>query len=177
MIGHSLLHHGPAFGAMAPWVYDVICGNESFEHIITLMDKDMIPRNAANATAIEFIEKLDNCASEEEVDTLLDKPEFMQVVNSSQWDPTECITLKVREKLITELIYDEIVRKTREQIKIKEDLQVVNFLKSVENWPELCKPCFVDGWQEISSEKLIDLFEPITPDGKAQEQTQKWFIQ
>ena len=56
MIGHSLLHHGPAFGAMAPWVYDVICGNGSFEHIITLIDKDMIPRNAANATAIEFIE-------------------------------------------------------------------------------------------------------------------------
>ena len=102
----------------------------------------------------------------------------MQVVNSSQWDPTECITLKVRDKLITELIYDEIVRKRREQIKsVKESLQVVNFLKFVENWPELCKPCFVDGWQEISPEKLIDLFEPITADGKAHEQTQKWFIQ
>ena len=50
-------------------------------------------------------------------------------------------------------------------------------MKFVENWPELCKPCFVDGWQEISPEKLIDLFEPITADGKAQEQTQKWFIQ
>ena len=67
----------------------------------------------------------------------------MQVINSSQWEPTHEITIQVCGSLIGELIYDELVRKRKEQMKyLKEGLEMMKILQFIEAWPSLCTPYF-----------------------------------
>ena len=61
MIRHSILHCGPPFNVLASWVYEIISGYPEENHIMSMIDKTMIPKNAATCTTIELIEQLDNC--------------------------------------------------------------------------------------------------------------------
>ena len=44
----------------------------------------MIPQNDATCTTIEFIKELDSCMNLNALNNILDKKEYMQVINSSQ---------------------------------------------------------------------------------------------
>ena len=48
-----------------------------------MTDKTMIPQNAMPCTTIELIEQLDNCTDSSALNDILDKKEYMQVINSS----------------------------------------------------------------------------------------------
>ena len=76
-----------------------------------MTDKTMILQNDAACTTIESIEQLDNCMDSSALNDVLDKKEYMQVINFSQWEPTHEIAIQVCGRLIGELIYDELVRK------------------------------------------------------------------
>ena len=95
MIGHSILHCGPPFNVLASWVYEIISGNSEENHIIPMIDKTMIPQNDATCTTIELIEQLDNYTDSGALNDNLDKKEYMQVINSSQWEPTHETTIQV----------------------------------------------------------------------------------
>lgn len=90
---------------------------------MTLITKHDIPKHAGAIDLIELINKLDNAQSQEELDNIVDK--FIQIINCSRWETTVTITLSNKNLLIYELVYDEVVRKRRSQVKsITEGLQI-----------------------------------------------------
>ena len=62
----------------------------------------------------ELIRALEGATTEEDLDIILNKPENMEKINNTQWDIAEDISIKNRDKLVQEVIYDELVRKRTE---------------------------------------------------------------
>ena len=106
-----------------------------------LITKYGIPKHADAINLIELINKLDNAQSQEELNNIVEK--FMQIINCSRWKPTVTITLNDKDLLIYELVYDEVDRKRRSQVKlITEGLQISGFVKSIKRYPDLCRLIF-----------------------------------
>ena len=81
------------------------------------IDKTMIAQNVSTCTTIQLIEQLDNCTDSNTLNYILDKKEYMQFISSSLWGATHEIIIQVCGSLTGELIYDELLRKQKEQIK------------------------------------------------------------
>ena len=81
------------------------------------IDKTMIRQNASTCTTIQLIEQLDNCTDSSTLNYILDEKEYMQFISSSLWRATHEIIIQVCGSLTGELIYDELLRKQKEQIK------------------------------------------------------------
>ena len=62
----------------------------------------------------ELIRALEGATTEVDLDIILNKPEKMEKINNTQWDIAEDISIKSRDKLVQEVIYDELVRKRTE---------------------------------------------------------------
>ena len=108
-LGHAVLHGGPGFYCFHPWVYEMICGNEDSDQLMTLISIEDIPLHAGSKDAIDLISNIDSKATQDDLDNLVDR--YMPIINCSQWDPTTPITLLNKSILAAELIYDELVRK------------------------------------------------------------------
>ena len=114
LIGHSLLHVGPGYYMFQDWVYEVINSKDDQDYFLPFLVKSSIPLHAGSSGVIEFLNKLDEIKSQDELDDLLDKN--IQLVNCSQWDPT------------TEILYDELAQKRIAQIRmIRKCLQISGF--------------------------------------------------
>ena len=163
-LGHSWRNGGPGVYGFQPWVYELIRGlDETDEQIMTLITKHDIPKHAGAIDLIELINKLDNAQSQGELDNIVDK--FIQIINCSRREPTVTITLSNKNLLIYELVYDEVVRKRRSQVKsITEGLQVSGFLKFIKQYPDLCRPIFVGPPGEALNAEII--FNCIEEDGE-----------
>ena len=136
LVGHSLLNGGPCIAVTAPWVYDMICGKMKFDDIATKITKEMIPINAASSSTIQMIELLDKCNDNESINAILDTHMYLQIINSSQCDPTGIINMESKDRVITEIVYDELVLKRKGQISaIREGLALVGFLKHIKSFP------------------------------------------
>ena len=81
------------------------------------IDKTMIAQNVSTCTTIQLIEQLDNCTDSDTLNYILDKKEYMQFISSSLWGATHEIIIQVCGSLTGELIYDELLRRQKEQIK------------------------------------------------------------
>ena len=62
----------------------------------------------------ELIRALEGATTEVDLDIILNKPEKKEKINNTQWDIAEDISIKSRDKLVQEVIYDELVRKRTE---------------------------------------------------------------
>ena len=106
-IAHSVLHDGPFFPFLAPWVVDILCSKTSGQ--ISVAD---IPVTSATGCTINFIKSLDSCSSNKMISDLFDSadgPAFEQIVGLSDWDQNEEITIKNKEILIHMLVFEELV--------------------------------------------------------------------
>ena len=81
------------------------------------IDKTMIRQNASTCTTIQLIEQLDNCTDSSTLNYILDEKEYMQFISSSLWGAMHEIIIQVCGSLTGELIYDELLRRQKEQIK------------------------------------------------------------
>ena len=177
LMGHSLLNGGPCIAVLAPWVYDMISGKVKFDDIATKITKEMIPLNAASSSTLQIIELLDKCTDNASINAILDTPLYLQIINSSQWDPTEVINMESKDRVITEIIYDELVLKRKDQISaIREGLAHVGFLKHIEEFPELCRPVFTGGTTPVSCAGFLALLDPVKTEDRIQEQVKSWFF-
>ena len=158
VLGHSILHGGPGFYALQPWVFEVIAGFDKPEHLMTLVTKDDIPLHAGSSNLLEFIKQLDYVKTKEELDIVVDK--YMQIINCSRWDQTATITLGNKSLLLWELVYEELVLKRRSQIKsIQEGLEISGLLRYIKDYPDLCRPIFVSSCMQIKPEELLNVIK------------------
>ena len=107
IIAHSLLHSGPYFNCLAPWVADILLNEESVSGNIQM---DHIPVTSSTGNLLNFIKSLYNCNNEQSIKELFDSADgraFEQLVSSTDWDPNEPITIENKEILIDLLLYEE----------------------------------------------------------------------
>lgn len=72
-------------------------------------------------TTHELIRAFEGPTKEEDLDIILNKPENMEKVSNTQCDIAEAIAIKSKDKLVQEVIYDELVRKRSEQLNAFRD--------------------------------------------------------
>ena len=156
-IAHSILQRGPSFSTLHPYCYAVICG-QSEEDVSTLLTADVIPLSAATGNLLQFISKIKECTSDQEINEVFNMeegPAFDQLVNSSQWDATLSVTMYNRETLLSMLIFEELVIKRERQLKaIQEGLKYLNLLEIVKRNFELFKSSFVSEEKSLTSNDL-----------------------
>ena len=132
------------------WVYQVINGKDDQDYFLPFLVKSSIPLHAGSSGVIEFLNKLDEIKSQDELDGLLDKN--IQLVNCSQWDPT------------TEILYDELAQKRIAQIRmIRKCLQISGFQPSMVDHPNICGEVFVSKDLVMTYDQFISL---VKNDGK-----------
>ena len=154
VIGHSLLQGGPGFYRFHPLVYNCIIGKDDTEFLMKFISKDLIPLNASTQGIISFITKLDAALSQSEIDEIID--EYEQTLNCSQWDPTVKVTISNKHHLVTELIFDELVRKITAQIKsIRQGLSTIAILGHL----EIAQEMFVFKNSELTPTKFWNLLD------------------
>ena len=68
-------------------------------------------------------------ATTEDLGIILHKPENMEKISNTQWDIAEAISIKRKDKLVQEVIYDELARKRTEQLNaIRDGLAYIGLL-------------------------------------------------
>ncbi len=128
IIAHSLLQSGPHFNFLAPWVVDVLFNEDGTSGDISLED---IPINSATGCLINFVKLLRKCDTNEAINDLFntaDGPAFEQIISSSDWEPTEAITLTNKDILINLLLHEETITRRGGKVKaIREGLIFMGF--------------------------------------------------
>ena len=74
---------------MAPWIYDRLCDNIIFVKVATKIAKKINVLKAASCSIMEMIDLLNNCNDPAYINAILDTPEYMQIMNSSQQEAKE----------------------------------------------------------------------------------------
>ena len=159
---HSLLYGGPGYYMFQDWVFEVINGKDDQDYLLPFLTKSSIPLHAGSSSVIEFLNKLDEVKTQDELDDIADKN--IQLINCSQWDPTKPITISNKAYLGTEILYDELVRKRIAQIRmIREGLQISGFWSFMVDYSNIYREVFVSKDLVMPYDQFISL---VTNDGK-----------
>ena len=169
-----MLQGGPGFYQFQPWVFEVLIGLEDADDLLVFIKKEDIPRNAGSNDLIEFIEKLDAAVTQENVDAVID--EHIHILNCSRWDPSTLVTVKSKNVLVSELVFDDIVRKRMTQVKsIQEGLQISGFLSYMKKFPNICRPIFVYAEATVTTDRLMHLIKSNSETDFEKIQSRKFF--
>ena len=129
IIGHAFMACGEIFGRYLEWVLRAICDPLDVDLIKCIINSEMKPKNSGTAITHELISALEGATTEEDLDIILNKPENMEKINNTQWDIEEAISIKSKDKLVQEVIYDDLVRKRTKQLHaIREGLAYIGLL-------------------------------------------------
>ena len=129
IIGHAFMTCGEIFGRCQEWVLRAICDPLDVDLIKCIINSEMIPKNSGTVTTDELIRALEGATAEEDLDIILNKRENMEKINNTQWDIAEAISIKSKDKLVQEVIYDELVLKRTEQLNtIRDGLAYIGLL-------------------------------------------------
>lgn len=80
---------------------------------------NLILLTATTENLINFIKLLKQCDTEERINYLFDGaygPAFDQIINSSDWDSNEHITMKNKDISVNMLLYEETIGRRREKV-------------------------------------------------------------
>ena len=175
-IAHSIVQGGPSFSALHPYCYAVMC-EQSEEEISILLATDVIPLSAATGNLLQFINKITECANDQDLNDVFimeEGPAFEQLVNSSQWDASLSVTMNNRETLLSMLIFEELVLKRERQLKaIREGLKYLNLLEIVKRNYMLFKSSFVSEEKPLTANDLD--FEYSEASSEKERNALSWF--
>ena len=96
----SLLHKGPYFNCLAPWLVDIFLNEGSVSGNIQM---DHIPVTSSTGNLLNFIKSSCNYNNEQSVKELFNSPDelaFEHLVSSTNWYPNEPITVGNKKMLI-----------------------------------------------------------------------------
>ena len=144
------------------WVYELINSKDDQDYLLPFLTKSSMPLHAGSSGVIEFLNKLDEVKTQDELDDVVDKT--IQLINCSQLDPTKTIKISKKAYLGTEILYDELVRKRIAQIRmIREGLQISGFWSFMVDYSNIYREVFVSKDLVMPYDQFISL---VTNDGK-----------
>ena len=120
---------GEIIGRCQEWVLRAICDPLDVDLIKCIINSEIIPKKSGTVTTHELIRALEGATTEEDLGIILHKPENMEKISNTQWDIAEAISIKRKDKLVQEVIYDELARKRTEQLNaIRDGLAYIGLL-------------------------------------------------
>ena len=123
IIEHTFMTCGEIFGRCQEWVLRKICDPLDVDLIKCVINSEMIPKNSGTVTTHELTRALEGATTEEDLDIILNKPENMDKISKLLKD------IKSKDKLVQEVIYDDLVRKRTKQLHaIREGLAYIGLL-------------------------------------------------
>ena len=78
-----------------------------------------------------LILKLDDAASDEDIDLLLNEPKYMALVDSSTWSATTAINVSTKSSLIQGLVVEEVIGKRRQMENLRKGLAKFGSMLSI----------------------------------------------
>ena len=177
MIAHSVLQGRPAFPFLAEWVVDYLLGEDPSNLIIS---KEYISRSEVTSTLLELIEELDKARTPEALNYVLEvhvkHNSFWEVINASEWSSTEVITIENKGCLVNELIFNELVRRRKDQLDLlSRGLQMLGFLSLLKRHCKVADYVLCYNALEINAEQFIS-FVKSNPSSHAERQAYQWFM-
>ncbi len=122
--------------------------------------------------------QLDEAKTDGDIDTLLDQPASMFIINHSGWSIVDPVTTGNKAVLLQHLIWDEVILRREGNIQaFKRGLGDLGLLQLVQRYPDLMKPLFVaqpDG-QEVTALAFMGLVESLKPTEKEQLRAYDYF--
>ena len=183
IIGHSLLQSGPAYSVLAPSVYNYLC-SASEDAVMQSTDMlpciDDIPRDASTITIHDVIHKMDEASTQEDIDAILDVPEYLEVINGSGWPCTQTVAISNKNEIVQGLIAEEVIRKRMKSMDdLRKGLNVTGILALMGSYPAQLKKFFVDGDNTITAEEFKRQFskECVMPIEYPACQVYKWYME
>ena len=94
---------------------------------------------------------MDNAKTEADIDSILDNPERMALINGSGWPTTASITTESKCWLLQGLIFDEIIIKRLTQLgALRKGLEHLGVMDLCRQYPAQMKELFVYQHRHIS---------------------------
>ena len=106
---------------------------------------------------------MDDASSDEDIDILLNEPNYMSLVDSSRWSTTASINMNTKGALIQVLIMDEVIGKRQIQMEnLRKGLtKFSGFFSLCQKYPEKCKSLFVYTDQDVTYDVFLKLMAPV----------------
>ena len=177
MIAHSVLQGGPAFPFLAEWVVDYLLDEDPSNLIIS---KEYISRSEVTSTFLKLIEELDKAQMPEALNYVLEvhvkHNSFWEVINASEWSSTEVITIENKGCLVHELIFNELVRRRKDQLdSLSRGLQILGFFSLLKRHRKVADHVLCYNALEINAEQFVS-FVKSNPSSHAERQAYQWFL-
>ena len=177
LIVHSVLQGGPGFPLLAKWVVNYILGEEPSTLPIS---KEFITLSEMTSTLLELIGELDEAESQQKLHYILEthpkSASFWEVINSSEWSCTEVINLENKGCLVHELIYNELVRRRKDQLdSLCKGLESLGFLRMLKMHHDVAVHVLSYHVLELTAE-IFSSFLQSHPITNAEKQAYQWFL-
>ncbi len=91
LLGHSIQQGGPCFPCLCPAVFQYIVGRT--EEVQVESRKDDIPVTASTEPLLKLIDDLDNSATKESLEEVLDNDTAWAIISASHWPDTTVVSL------------------------------------------------------------------------------------
>lgn len=124
--------------------------------------------------------QLDDAKTSAEVDSVLDEPASMFIINQSSWSIVEPVTVANRAALLQHLMWEEVILRRESNIKaFMQGLSCLNLLELMQKHPELLKPLFVvePDESELSVDAFLRLIGSLRPQEEAQQRAYDYFME
>ncbi len=181
LLVHTVIQDGPV--TMLPKLAKAILFSmlgKDVSDINLQLSKHDIPLSARTENIHCLIEELDDASSDIQVHSILEESQkseaYWQIINASHWPMTEAITLKNKNNLILELIYNETVR-TRFDVmnEFKKGLETLGFFSFLSKHQDQFIELFQCNSKPIGPEEFKALLQIETPNNHAEQQACNWF--
>ena len=105
-------------------------------------------------------------------------PAFEQILNLSQWDIHNAVTMENKNLLISRLVFEELVAKREMQVKsLREGLKILQSYDEIKENSKLFKIYFVYSEHQLCGNDLINLTKLDELKGKGYDNVFKWLAQ
>lgn len=122
---------------------------------------------------------MDLASTQEEIDSLLDVPEYLEVINGSGWPCTQAILITNKSEIVQGLIIEEVIRKrVKSMDEIRKGLGIVGILPIMEAHPSQFKKFLVHEEHPLTAAEFKSLFSKdcIKPSEYPDCQIYDWFM-
>lgn len=108
---------------------------------------------------------MDNAATDDQIDNILDLPTNTFILNASGWSITENVTVEKKYTLIQHLLIDEVITKRRKNLQaFCLGLQSLGIDSLMHVYPDLMKEIFVHSDNApLTTEKFLSLISSTIP--------------
>ena len=183
IVSHALFQRSSiGFPFLAPHIYSHIVGDPDDE-TTSLMKKQHVPLDASTALLHEFINNLESCNNNAEIELLLEgnsKSEaFWQIINSSRWPKEKVIDIASKDFLLQHLVYHELLASRKNEIEeFSEGLKSLGLLDLIRKNKEKCKILLTaaESQQALTANAMKDMIIDVEHHNFSESQAYKWFI-